>query len=285
MRPKVRPKVQRWHFVASERPVAAGLFPFFLLSPTGQSQMVDTERRSWRFKSGSPAGPRTAVVRIPSVMAPLERTTTRTDGGWAPKELWDTWWWWRGRVGGLGGPKHSLMDLLFLFSPSASIWTLWFVTARRCFDVIKWSGAFRLWDSFPKLHCCTLSFERSDQPHLQTSAALTGGCLNAGCPQPVKQNSRVDFSEYLNCNLKKGRERERDARRCRLRWLVGHASGQSGSEMERNLLVVAAWAVLEFDADRSSLRCEKGATTCMKAAEHFQDECQHERGRSAITQL
>lgn len=136
------------------------------------------------------------------------------------------------RAGMRGEKKYhgAVSWISYFYSLPPQAFACWFVIARPCFDVIKWSGAFCLKDSFPKLHCCSLSFKRSDQPHSQTSAALTGGCLNRGCPQAVKQKSRVDFLEYLNCSLKK-RKRKREKtppipwKIATLRWLAGRGSG------------------------------------------------------------
>lgn len=200
--------------VAFERSVAAGLFfPFFL----------PKESPRWWTQREGPGGASLTLeecLSMPWLEFPLQETLLETapeDNNLDRRRPSSRWAAGDEQTFGVlkGGektPKCSLMDLLFLFSPPQAF-ELWFVIARPCFDVIKWSGAFCLKDSFPKLHCCSLSFKRSDQPHSQTSAALTGGCLNWGCPQAVKQNSRLDFLEYLNCTLKKKeRERERKPR-------------------------------------------------------------------------
>lgn len=91
--------------------------------------MVDTERRSWRCKSDPPAVPLAALVRIPSpVDAAGDGATEDGTRGQQPgrtvaelelssRRRADA----RRNEGGEEIPKCSLMDLLFLFPPSASI--------------------------------------------------------------------------------------------------------------------------------------------------------------------
>lgn len=64
-------KGQKWHFEFLQSCYFLKgqwqLVFSFLFSPKGKSQMVDTERTSWRCKSDPPVVPLAALVRIPSL--------------------------------------------------------------------------------------------------------------------------------------------------------------------------------------------------------------------------